>query len=326
MTQDKCLLNLERAIFNWYYGGEDASPLHIFNAIHDGLENDIQLYVPIEIPEKIQQMIGDPEKVKAGDVFTVQEDVKIQFRHLLINENGEYIIPLFTREEELGEGEATSVMHQPFAALIGAIESWPKCAGFVINPWNKRFILPREMLDMIMSYKRRSHLSIVKGSVVDMHVGAIVNAANRTLLGGGGVDGAIHQAAGKELGEKCRKLNGCRTGEAKITGAYGISYADYIIHTVGPVYSGQEEDAQLLAACYRNSLDLAYIHGCSSIAFPGISTGIYGYPLAQAANVALLTVVRWFEAHKDIVMDVYFCCFKDEEYDTYMGLIRQTKT
>lgn len=172
----------------------------------------------------------------------------------------------------------------------------------------------------IIYQNEKSQIRIVKGSVVDMHVDAIVNAANSSLLGGGGVDGAIHRAAGPGLLEECRKLNGCRCGEAKITGAYNIKHAKHIIHTVGPIYSGSPQDAELLASCYRNSLNLALESGCSSIAFPGISTGVYGYPIEEAAKVSLDAVLGWFDEHSDVTMEVYFCCFRDSELDAYMRL------
>lgn len=169
----------------------------------------------------------------------------------------------------------------------------------------------------VTAHKPKSHISLVRSSVVDMHVDAIVNAANNSLLGGGGVDGAIHRAAGPKLLEECRALHGCKTGEAKITGAYNIKYAKHIIHTVGPIYSGKKSDAEFLSDCYRNSLDLALKNGCTSIAFPGISTGVYGYPLNEAAHVALTTVVQWLDAHPDVEMNVFFCCFKDSEMAVY---------
>lgn len=172
----------------------------------------------------------------------------------------------------------------------------------------------------VIYQNEKSQIRIVKGSVVDMHVDAIVNAANSSLLGGGGVDGAIHRAAGPRLLEECRTLNGCRCGEAKITGAYNITNAKHIIHTVGPIYSGSQQDEELLASCYKNSLDLALENGCSSIAFPGISTGVYGYPIAEAAQVSLHTVQDWINTHPDVAMDVYFCCFRDSELDAYMRL------
>ncbi len=165
-----------------------------------------------------------------------------------------------------------------------------------------------------------STIHLVKASVVEMKVSAIVNAANTSLLGGGGVDGAIHRAAGAELLKECRTLHGCRTGEAKITKAYNIKNAKHIIHTVGPVYGGREEDAILLSNCYKNSLDLALENDCDSIAFPCISTGVYGYPLAEAAKVSLSTITSWTEAHPDVSMKIYICCFREIELEAYQKL------
>ncbi len=168
---------------------------------------------------------------------------------------------------------------------------------------------------------RKSQIIFVRGSVVTQQADAIVNAANQTLLGGGGVDGAIHMAAGAELLRECKALNGCETGQAKITKAYNIRNASYIIHTVGPVYRGVAEDAYLLAACYRNSLDLALAYRCRSIAFPCISTGAYGYPIEKAAKVSLLAAAQWLDAHPDVVMKIYFCCFNDREMVAYQKTI-----
>src|SRR5690242_6214446 len=133
-----------------------------------------------------------------------------------------------------------------------------------------------------------------QGDITTLDVDAIVNAANETLLGGGGVDGAIHRAAGPELLAECRTLGGCPTGEARITRGYRLK-ARYVIHTVGPVYHGQARDAELLASAYRSSLHLAAENGLKTIAFPAISTGVYGYPLAEAARIALQTVAQYLE-------------------------------
>ena len=169
------------------------------------------------------------------------------------------------------------------------------------------------MRNIILHYasvriKVKNQIQVVQGDITKLDCDGIVNAANRSLLGGGGVDGAIHRAAGPELLAECRTLHGCRTGEAKITKGYRLR-AKYIIHTVGPIYSGTAEDAAQLADCYRNSLNLAKEHDVHSIAFPAISTGVYGYPLEDATEIAVKTVAQWLEAHADYAMQVIFCCF-----------------
>lgn len=155
--------------------------------------------------------------------------------------------------------------------------------------------------------------------ITTLRCDCIVNAANRTLLGGGGVDGAIHRAAGPELLETCRYLGGCETGEAKITMGYDLP-AKYVIHTVGPIYSGSEQDPVLLAACYRNSMDLARDHDVRTIAFPAISAGVYGYPMEDAAQIALTTVAQWISNHPDYPMEVTFSCFSESAVKIYRAI------
>jgi O-acetyl-ADP-ribose deacetylase (regulator of RNase III) len=159
-------------------------------------------------------------------------------------------------------------------------------------------------------------IEIHKGDITKLKVDAVVNAANTSLLGGGGVDGAIHRAAGKELLDECKKLNGCKTGEVKITKGYNLS-AKYVIHTVGSVWNGgNHNEDDLHAGCYRNSLKLAVKNGIKSIAFPAISTGVYSFPLERATKIALDEVTKFLKKN-DEIEKVIIVCFDDETYNTY---------
>lgn len=161
-----------------------------------------------------------------------------------------------------------------------------------------------------------SKIELVKGDITKMEVDAIVNAANKTLLGGGGVDGAIHRAAGPELLEECRTLNGCETGKAKITRSYLLP-AKYIIHTVGPVWhGGMDNEPQLLANCYKNSLQIALDKKLTTVAFPNISTGVYRFPKDMAADIAIRTANNFLNQNKKI-KNVYFVCFDEDNYNIY---------
>ncbi len=168
-------------------------------------------------------------------------------------------------------------------------------------------------------------LEAAKANIVELAVDAIVNAANTTLLGGGGVDGAIHRAAGPELLAECRTLNGCKTGHAKITNGYKLP-ARHVIHTVGPVWhGGMKGEAELLASCYRESLELARKHKLASVAFPAISCGAYGYPLEDAARIAVTECARFAEKHS-LPGRIVFACFDDTMLALYQAeLARHTK-
>lgn len=166
-------------------------------------------------------------------------------------------------------------------------------------------------------------LRAVYGDIVSLKVDAVVNAANSTLLGGGGVDGAIHDAAGPELFVACQSLGGCDIGDAKITAGYKTK-ATYIIHAVGPIWrGGARGEPQLLASCYRRSLELAVEHNVGSIAFPSISTGAFGYPIELAAPVAIAEA-RNFARDPTSLREVMFCCFSSEDYTIYQRLLRES--
>jgi O-acetyl-ADP-ribose deacetylase (regulator of RNase III) len=167
-----------------------------------------------------------------------------------------------------------------------------------------------------------SALEVLVGDITRLQVDAIVNAANSSLLGGGGVDGAIQRAAGPELREACRKLNGCRPGDAKITPGFHLP-ARFVIHTVGPIWrGGGQGEAEVLANCYRRSLELAADHGLSSIAFPAISTGAYGYPREAAAETAVETVAAFLSAAPHRLNRVVFCCFDHVSADHHRARLQ----
>ena len=166
-----------------------------------------------------------------------------------------------------------------------------------------------------------ARMIVAQGDITRQQVDAIVNAANSSLLGGGGVDGAIHRAAGPELVEYCRTLGGCRTGEAKISPGFNLP-ARWVIHTVGPVWQGGglQEDA-LLASCYQKSLALAAQHQLGSIAFPAISTGIFGFPLERATDIALAETKRFLDDHP-LPAQVVFVCFSQHDYQVYLDAMQ----
>jgi O-acetyl-ADP-ribose deacetylase (regulator of RNase III) len=165
-------------------------------------------------------------------------------------------------------------------------------------------------------------IALIQADITTLEIDAIVNAANSSLLGGGGVDGAIHRAAGPELLEQCRTLGGCPAGEARVTGGYALP-ARWIVHTVGPIWQGggASED-ETLASCYRASLELAAEVGASTVAFPSISTGVYGFPIARAAPIALQAVRAGLEQHAGIER-VTFVCFDEANFEAYQALLNR---
>lgn len=249
----------------------------------------MQMLIPIETPGAIIEMMGEAENIKVGKTFSIDEEIRISLQELVVNDEGQYFIPLFTSEKEFSKGGYQSRISQPFEELIVAIESWSDCLGCIINHSDNELVLSKDIINMVKKHTLRSHISIVKGSVLDMHVGAIV-----------------------------------QSGETKIADAkeYNIEYADYIIETPCPVFSDKPIDGEILFDCYKNSLDLALKAGCMSVAFPGNLIEIPDYLSDEAAEVALMMVVDWFKTHTDVTMNVYFCCSDDIEFSSYMKMIQ----
>ncbi|HMW61328.1 MAG TPA: O-acetyl-ADP-ribose deacetylase [Leptospiraceae bacterium] len=169
-------------------------------------------------------------------------------------------------------------------------------------------------MDQYKEEKKR--IRLVRADITKLSVDAIVNAANESLLGGGGVDGAIHSAAGPDLLRACAALKGCKTGQAKITPGFQLP-AKYVIHTVGPVYrGGMNKESELLASCYQSSLAVASHNNVNTIAFPSISTGVYGYPIEEACRIAIVETLRYLSGHSEIT-EVTFVCFSDRDLKIY---------
>ena len=300
----------------------DEKIIEVLETIRIAMNNGDKFTVPVEMPQAAIDVINGTE-LKVGNDIQVPDDMHFKIRTLQLK-NGMMVFAAFTSQEEVMEGEGTSTVTEDMESYLEKALMNPEIEGIMLNPWNLSFYLPKSYIRTIFnvnvsSEKRENIIHIGTSDITQADVECIVNAANSSLLGGGGVDGAIHKAAGSELLEECRTLNGCKTGEAKITKGYNLK-AKYIIHTVGPRYSGKETDAVLLRNCYWNSLELARMNDIHSIAFPAISTGIYHYPLEEATEIALKTVSDWVKINPHYGMAVMFCCFNDKTTEVYNSI------
>ncbi|MGN0735063.1 MAG: O-acetyl-ADP-ribose deacetylase [Anaerovoracaceae bacterium] len=269
----------------------------------------------MEVVEAIRQAMN------AGEQFLIPvQNPDDPVMRTIDMEDGKTYIACFTSDEELSKGEPTDYTRADIETFLDTVFMNPDVDGAMLNPWGNGIHLFKELIEFIfrtkMSAGKENLICFETMDITTAETGCIVNAANNSLLGGGGVDGAIHRAAGPELLKECRTLHGCETGEAKITGGYNLK-ADYIIHTVGPIYSGSEEDPKLLRNCYLNCLELARANDIHSIAFPAISTGVYGYPLEEATRVALNAVSDWLKVNPQYGMTILFACFNENTRQVY---------
>jgi O-acetyl-ADP-ribose deacetylase (regulator of RNase III) len=238
------------------------------------------------------EFINQPERVQTADLATIQQ-----------------LLTTHVRAERFCSGHLTHTIQ----------------TGHLLAILNRLAEIRSHMATDILATNWRQRVEVVQGDITQQAVDAIVNAANESLLGGGGVDGAIHRAAGSQLLEECRKLGGCQTGQAKITQGYNLP-AQWVIHTVGPVWhGGQHQEDELLAKCYQSSLALAVQHSVRTIAFPAISTGVYAFPLDRATQIAVTEVKNFLTQH-DSLEQVKFVCFGEAAYQRYLDTMNQLTT
>lgn len=239
----------------------------------------------------------------------------------VVTDQGETAAAVFTGHAAMRRAPKSAMLSIFIDQIFEAVCLNEELDGVMLNPWREELYLPKAVIrQMLLQLKpsigTANSITIRHCDITTLECDCIVNAANKSLLGGGGVDGAIHAAAGPKLLQECRTLNGCETGQAKITKGYDLP-AEYVIHTVGPVYKGHPNNERQLANCYRNSLELAKENGIHSIAFPAISTGVYRYPLQQATRIALETVCAWLHENPYYGMDVIFACFDAKTTKVY---------
>ncbi len=312
-------------------GGTEEAAQDLTIAFLDALDEN-QLLAPVRILDQEGREMPeiDPENPPV-DEMEDDEDLQVSLETIGADDTDEEFLPVFTSRQEMEKGGEDHVCRLEYLDFLFLSVLRMDLAGVVVNPFSPNNV--RVPADLIQGFyeildslgepeEEPGDIHLVEADITELEVDAIVNAANNTLLGGAGVDGAIHMAAGPELLEACRKLHGCRTGEAKVTPGFNLP-AKYVIHTVGPIYSGTQEDEDLLSSCYWNSLDAAVDCGARSIAFPSISTGVFGYPRQEAAEIAVDTVIDWMDEHPEEEMSITFCTHSKKDYEIYEGILNE---
>ena len=305
-------------------GNENTeTTIAILEGIRLAMNNYCTFRMPIVLTDEAIERLGlnedTDENPNPDEMVDPEHDFTLRTLHN--NETDKDWLVAFTSEEESKKGPESAIYTVPLFDILPRVAGIDAVEGIVINPWGTAFTLRRSMIEEILRINNpESQIFFNLGDITTLECDAIVNAANERLTGGGGVDGAIHQAAGKRLNKACSALGGCKTGEAKITKGYDLK-ARYIIHTVGPVYKGKGDEASYLAECYLNSLNLAMEHNIHSIAFPAISTGAYKFPAEEAASIALDIASQWLELHSEYGMQVIFCCHDQDMLDIYQRVL-----
>ena len=319
--QTETIKNIETAIDAMYDAGDNFADEHIIavlEAIRMSVNNGDHIVIPIEMPREAIDAIN-ATTIRVGDDLEFSDDMRFKVRTLRLK-NDELAFAVFTSREEAMKGDGTSTITEGLEIFLEKALMNPDIEGIMVNPWGNSFFLTKanisEIFRVNLPAEPENAIMFRTMDITRAEVDCIVNAANESLLGGGGVDGAIHRAAGPQLLEECRTLNGCETGEAKITKGYNLKAA-HIIHTVGPRYSGKKQDADLLRNCYWNSLELAKANDLHSVAFPAISTGVFGYPLEAATEIALKTVSDWLKINPKYGMAILFACFSEQTTEAY---------
>lgn len=293
--------------------------IKVLETIRQAINAKVQVIVPVELENEQAAHIADV-MLQNDEALPQEDNVKINFRTVSV-ENGHTAFVAFTSYEAVEAGSATSTATIDLESYLEQTLMDQSVTELVFNPWTDYFVIPKQFIEMIFhanltSKDYKNQVYFETGDITTYEVDAIVNAANESLLGGGGVDGAIHRAAGPELLAECRTLGGCKTGEAKITKGYKLK-APHVIHTVGPIYSDKSQDAVLLRRCYWNSLERARENRIHSIAFPAISTGVYGYPLEAATEIAVQTIRDWVLVNPYYGITVVFVGFDEHTTAVY---------
>lgn len=306
--QDPYALEVERMLQNWYLGGTSQEPLPLWNALHRGLQNNMRVLVPFNPTKEFMEHLQNPkpgEEPPAPDLLL-----------LSAGDEGKYFLPAFTSFNAMENFPEKSTLRYSLLPFLQTFDNDPNCLGIEINPAGTKLYLTQETLPLLKAWKPKSLMGLIQCEITDLYADVFICPDDNALSGSTAAAAAIHAAAGSKLQKVCRKLKGCGTGSALVTGAFDFAHADFIIHTAVP--TGSDEEAQKsLMSCYLNTLELAYDRGCTSIVIPDISAERAGMSQEMAANLAYYTTYHWLEQHSDAVLNIFFCPTSDAALNAY---------